>query len=170
MYACSARWVAPLSRIDPCLFARQEPAAFGRLLRHAESGHKQTVTNPIEYCQAMTSAEKNRSLTHSEYVLARWMLENGLPEAQAFLEQLERAEVMSWRCPCGCASINFQIQGHPPAPPGVHIIGDFLCGPIDAPAGAFIFESEGLLGGIEVYSMASDAPSVLPVPPLRPFG
>lgn len=118
----------------------------------------------------MNSTEKNRSLTASEHALARWMLENGLPEARAFLEQLEKAEVTPWRCPCGCASINFQIQGHPPTPPGVHVIGDFLCGPLDAPAGVFIFESGGLLGGIEVYSMASDAPSVLPGPPLRSFG
>jgi hypothetical protein len=118
----------------------------------------------------MNSTENNRPLTAPEHALARWMLENGLPEAKAFLEQLEIAEVTPWRCPCGCASINFQIQGRCPAPDGVHVIGDFLCGAVDAPAGAFIFESDGLLAGIEVYSMASDAPSVLPVPPLRQFG
>lgn len=118
----------------------------------------------------MNPTEKNRSMTVSERVLARWMLENGVPEARAFLAQLEEAEVTPWRCPCGCASINFQIKGHSPAPPGVHVLGDFLCGPLDAPAGAFIFESGGLLGGIEVYSLATDAPSVLPQPPLRPFG
>ena len=115
----------------------------------------------------MHSTEKNRSLTAPEYALARWMLENGLPEAKVFLEQIDKAEVTPWRCPCGCASINFQIRGRPPAPPGIHVIGDFLCGAVDAPAGAFIFESDGLLAGIEVYSLASDAPSVLPLPPLR---
>lgn len=114
--------------------------------------------------------QKNRPLTASEYALARWMLENGLHEARNFLAQLEKAEVTPWRCPCGCASINLQIKNHPVAPPGVHILGDFLCGPVDAPAGAFIFESGGLLSGIEVYSMATDAPSVLPCPPLRQFG
>lgn len=118
----------------------------------------------------MNSTDANRSLTASEQALARWMLENGRPEARAFLKQLEEAEVTPWRCPCGCASIHLQIKGHPPAPPSVHILGDFLCGPLNAPAGAFIFESEGLLSGIEVYSLASDAPSVLPHPPLRPIG
>jgi hypothetical protein len=98
------------------------------------------------------------------------MLENGVPEARAFLAQLQGAEVTAWRCPCGCASINFQIKGHPPAPPGVHILGDFLCGPLEAPAGAFIYESGGVLSGIEVYALATDAPSVLPETPLRPFG
>ena len=36
--------------------------------------------------------------------LARWMLENGTPEAKAFLGQLETAEVAPWRRDC-CASI-----------------------------------------------------------------
>jgi len=112
----------------------------------------------------------NRHLTAPEYALVKWMLENGLPEARAFLEQLDSAKVTPWRCACGCASIHFQIDGHPPAPPGVHVIGDFLCGAEDAPAGALIFVSDGLLGGIELYSMASAAPSALPLPPLRPFG
>ena len=118
----------------------------------------------------MNLTKKNRPLTSAEQGLARWMLENGPHDATVFLKQLDRAEVTPWRCPCGCASIHFQILGAPPTPPGVHVIGDFLCGAVDALAGAFIFESNGLLGGIEVYSMASDAPSVLPLPPLRHFG
>lgn len=40
--------------------------------------------------------EKNRPLTQLEHTLAKWMLENGLPEARDFLEQLDRAEVMPW--------------------------------------------------------------------------
>lgn len=65
--------------------------------------------------------------------------------------------------------MNFQVKGHPPAPPGVHILAEFLCGPVDAPAGAFIYESGGLLSGLELYSLASEAPSVLPDVPLRPM-
>lgn len=118
----------------------------------------------------MTSTGKNRPLTTSEYALAKWMLENGLPEARVFLQQLDRAEVTPWKCPCGCASIHFQIDGHPPASPVMHVIGDFVCGAEDSPAGAFIFESDGLLGGIELYAMAKEAPSALPLPPLRSFG
>ena len=118
----------------------------------------------------MTTSSNNRALSPAERALAMWMLENGNPDASAFLAQLADAEVTAWRCPCGCASINFQIKGQPPAPPGVHILGDFLCGPVEAPAGAFIYESGGLLSGIEVYSLADDAPSVLPDAPLRPLG
>ena len=118
----------------------------------------------------MSSTDTDRPLSDVERALARWMLENGTPDAEPFLRQLEEAQVTPWRCECGCASINFQTKRHPPAPPGVHILGDYLCGEVDAPAGAFIFESGGVLAGIEFYSLAVDAPSVLPEPPLRPFG
>jgi hypothetical protein len=104
----------------------------------------------------------NRPLSASEMSLARWMLEHGKPEAQAFLEQLAVTEVMPWRCPCGCASINLQISGSQPAPPGVHVLAEFLFGPDDELAGIFIYESGGLLSGIEVCALASDAPAELP--------
>lgn len=110
----------------------------------------------------MSPLEVNRPLSASEMSLARWMLEHGEPEARAFLEQLAVAEVTPWRCRCGCASIDFQIKGNQPTPPGVHVLGDFLFGPDDAPAGIFIYESAGLLSGIEVYGLAGDAPAELP--------
>ncbi|WP_334022816.1 hypothetical protein [Burkholderia gladioli] len=104
----------------------------------------------------------NRPLSSSEMSLARWMLEHGESHALEFLAQLAVAEVMPWRCPCGCGSIDFQIKGHEPAPPGVRVLGDFLFGPDDEPAGIFIFESGGLLKGIEVYGMAGEVPKRLP--------
>jgi len=113
---------------------------------------------------------ENRPLTAHERSLARWLLEHGTPEAEAFLSQLDAAEVTPWRCKCGCASINFQIQGHPIAPPGVHILSDYLFGGGDDLGGIFIFESGGLLSGLEVYGLAGDAPHFLPCPEgLRPF-
>lgn len=118
----------------------------------------------------MSAHSANRPLTEQERELARYMLVHGTGEAAAFLAQLENAEVTPWRCQCGCASINFQIKGHPEADPGVHVLGDFECGPEDAPAGAFIFESGGLLAGIEVYGLAGEAPRSLPSPTeLRPL-
>ncbi len=116
------------------------------------------------------SEEHNRPLTDAEHQLARWMLENGTPEAKQYLSQLELAEVTPWRCPCGCASINFQIKGHPEALPGVHVLGDFLMGEGENQSGAFIYSNEGLLSGLEVYGLAGDAPRALPRPEeLRPL-
>ncbi|MBL8300864.1 MAG: hypothetical protein JNN30_21190 [Rhodanobacteraceae bacterium] len=119
----------------------------------------------------MTSTTSpNRPPTDAERRLARYMLEHGEPEGRAFLAQLEAAEVTSWKCPCGCASFNFRIAGHPEAPPGVSVLGDFLCGPENSPSGIFIFESGGLLSGIELYGMASEAPRELPaINELRPL-
>ena len=111
----------------------------------------------------------NRPLTADERHLARWMLEHGTAEARDFLPQLEQAEVTPWRCPCGCASINFQIKGHAPAPPGVHILADFVFGDGQELNGAFIYEKAGILSGLEVFGYASDAPKSLPTPEhLRP--
>src|SRR5262249_44854369 len=118
----------------------------------------------------MTS-NANRPLTTAERSLAKWMLEHGTSEARSFLPQLEDAEVTPWKCPCGCASFNFQVRGMPPAPRGVHILGDFVFGSEGELAGIFICSSNGILSGVEVYGLAGDAPCELPAPAtLRPFG
>lgn len=119
----------------------------------------------------MDNPTANRALTSEELRLARWMLEHGTDEASAFLPQLDLAEVTSWKCPCGCASINFQIQGKPLPPPEVNILGDYVVGEGNDISGAFIFESGGLLSGIEFYSLGGDALQALPkIDELRPFG
>jgi hypothetical protein len=105
-----------------------------------------------------------RPLSTKEQRLARWMLENGNPDAAQFFSQLADAEVTPWRCPCGCASINFKIKGKPPAPPGSYVIGDFLIVKGNEVSGIFIFESGGILGGIDVHGLSGDAPTGLPEP------
>jgi hypothetical protein len=115
-------------------------------------------------------SDGNRELTDHERRLVRWMLEHGSPEAPAFLTQLELAEVTPWRCPCGCASINFQIRGKPAAPPGVHPIADFVFGEEESLSGIFVYEKNGILSGMEVYGLTGDAPKSIPEPEaLRPL-
>jgi len=117
----------------------------------------------------MVEDQSNRELTASERHLAQWMLEHGSPEARQFLEQLEIAKVTPWRCPCGCASINFSIGGKPDQK-GCDPIADFIFGADDDLSGIFIFKSNGVLGGLEVYGLAGDAPKTLPSQEaLRPF-
>jgi hypothetical protein len=118
----------------------------------------------------MTEAAATRPLTEHERRLALWMLEHGGAEASSFLPQLANAEATSWRCVCGCASFNFKIAGEPAAPPGVNILGDFMVGDGNDSFGVFIFQSGGILSGVEVYGLATDAPNALPEPwQLRPF-
>ena len=112
-----------------------------------------------------------RKLTEEEYQLSRWLLENGSEEAENFLEQLENAEATLWKCECGCASFNFKVSGRELAKPGVHILSDYTFGDEAHRSGVFIFSSNGTLSGVEVYGLASDAPSKLPEPKeLVPFG
>lgn len=103
-----------------------------------------------------------RPLTEQERALAQWMLEHGGLEAPRFLAQLARAEATTWRCVCGCASYNFKVGGEPEAPPGVNILGDFMVGEGQDSFGVFIFQSEGILSGVEVYGLGADAPQTLP--------
>ena len=105
-----------------------------------------------------------RHLTAPERELSRWMLENGTAEAAAFLSQLEVAEATPWRCPCGCASFNFKVKDMPAAPPGVHILGDFVFYAGADIAGFFFFCCFGFLCGVEMTGMAGDAPKALPEP------
>ena len=98
------------------------------------------------------------------------MLEHGVPDAPHFLPQLERAQVLPTRCPCGCASIDFSIDGHPQPGSGLRRIADFVFGSGDEMSGIFVFEQSGVLSGLEVYGLGGDAPKTLPSPDsLRPF-
>lgn len=113
---------------------------------------------------------ETRPLTNEESRLARWMLEHGSREASDYIVQLDRAKATTRRCPCGCASFDFEVEGKPAAPPGVHVLGDFVFGDRTNLAGIFIYSSAGILSGVEVYGLASDAPAELPEPEsLRPL-
>ncbi len=118
----------------------------------------------------MYESASNRNLTSEEWNLVRWMLKHGESEAAQFLSQLERAQVLPTRCPCGCASIDFSIDGQP-KPTGVfHLLADFVFGSGKELSGCFVVEQSGVLAGLEVYSLAGDAPKTLPSPDsLRPF-
>jgi hypothetical protein len=104
----------------------------------------------------------NRQLTSAEEQLIRWMLEHGNSEAQAFLPQLDNAEVTPYRCPCGCASVNLSIDGATEPSGTFRILADFIFGTDDDLSGIFAFEKGGVLAGLEVYGLASDAPKSLP--------
>jgi hypothetical protein len=112
----------------------------------------------------MSESASNRDLTSEERHLVRWMLEHGVPDASPFLSQFERAQVLPTRCPCGCASIDFSIDGQPKPSGELRPIADFVFGSGDELSGIFVFEQSGVLAGLEVYGLAGDAPKALPNP------
>ncbi|MBS1835585.1 MAG: hypothetical protein JST65_22900 [Acidobacteria bacterium] len=79
-----------------------------------------------------------------------------------FLSQLEKAEATSWQCPCGCASIDFQVDGAPPPEKNMNILADFIFGTAAELNGIFIYEQGGVLAGLEVTGYTGDAPKNLP--------
>jgi hypothetical protein len=108
--------------------------------------------------------DMNRPLTAEERRLVRWLLEHGTPEGRRLLPQLDHVEVAPWRCPCGCASINFVIAGRAPPDGGMNVVADFVYGEGEETKGVFVWETEGVLAGLEVWAVDNDAPKTLPSP------
>ena len=76
------------------------------------------------------------------------------------LRQLECATVISG-CGCGCASIDFAIDGRTSDVREMDLIADFVTP--DNKHGVFVFVRGGLLSGVEVYQMAAEHPcAILP--------
>lgn len=107
----------------------------------------------------------SRDLTPEERSLGEWLLKNGEKGADKFLDQLERATVVSL-CPCGCASIDFKVDGLPEPSGGLHTLGEFMFGDESTQdlGGVFIFEQNGVLGGIEVFTYCEITPTSFPKP------
>jgi hypothetical protein len=118
-----------------------------------------------------TAIPEDRPLTAPEAELVRWLLQHGIPQAAGYLPQLNQARVAS-RCYCGCASINFAIDGVAPSVgDGISILSDYEWRTADgALFGIFVFERSGLLAGLEVWSQDGRYPAVaLPeIEQLRP--
>lgn len=115
--------------------------------------------------QSMSDADSEaRDLTDAERLLVRWLLAHGTTLAINFLPQVANARVAS-KCGCGCASIDFSIDGtSAPITEGMNILADYIYLTASGQlCGVFLFEQAGLLAGLEVWSVdGHDAPTALP--------
>lgn len=138
-------------------------------LTHTTTGSKppaqarDNACNPCSHCGLQTDIRSSimsdcrdipgdRELTLEKSTLIQWMLENGSDCRIEFVPQLAKARVVS-RCSCGCASINFAIDGKVAPAGNVHALDDFYYSQNENPCCAFVFERGGLLAGLEVYSL-----------------
>lgn len=114
---------------------------------------------------------EDRSLSARETAVVVWLLEHGDARAAAVLPQVESARVIA-RCGCGCASVDFSVDGVTPlARSKLEVVSDYcwytergnLCG-------ASVFLRAGRLAGIDVWSIdGGETPHELPDPEqLRP--
>jgi hypothetical protein len=117
------------------------------------------------------ASPEDRPLSAKETVFVVWMLEHGDARAAGALPQVERARVIS-RCGCGCASVEFSVDGLAPLPRSrMEVVSDYcwftergnLCR-------AYVFLRAGRLAGIDVWSIERvETPHELPDPEqLRP--
>ena len=121
---------------------------------------------------SITEIPEDRELTSSEASLVRWLLNHGCSNGVEFLTQLNRARVAS-RCYCGCASIDFAIDGIVPEKGNVSILSDYGWTDADGRSfGAFVFARCGLLAGLEIWSQdgLATANTLPDVGQLRPIG
>jgi hypothetical protein len=102
----------------------------------------------------MTEIPENRDLTSAERSLTRWLLEHGGGRAKEFHEYVDRIHVIS-KCRCGCASVNFELDGRGwHSRGGMEILSDYQWH--DAAGrrfGVFVFAKDEALAGLEVWSI-----------------
>jgi hypothetical protein len=68
---------------------------------------------------------EDRSLSARETAVVVWLLEHGDARAAAVLPQVESARVIA-RCGCGCASVDFSVDGVTPlARSKLEVVSDY---------------------------------------------
>lgn len=105
-----------------------------------------------------------RALTEEERALLRWLLSRGGEAGQALLPQVEHARVVGG-CGCGCATLDLEVDGRPPAPPGIEMVSPdfFWTEPSGGLCGIFVHGKQGTLSGLEVWSVDGETtPTKLP--------
>jgi len=113
-----------------------------------------------------------RMLTREERSLVEWLLEHGDQGAMEFFPQLALAQVVA-HCRCGCASIDFAIDGQRPKKFAMRVLSDYQWRDEQGRLfGAMVFEQDDLLAGLDLWSIdGAGIPSTLPAPALLlPYG
>ena len=119
-----------------------------------------------------SSIDVDRPLASNELAVVQWLLEHGDGDNSLFLEQLKSARVVRL-CGCGCASIDFSISGKRPQHFAMRVLSDHQWRNDQGHLfGAFVFEQDGLLAGLDLWSVDGQAmpDSMPPLESLVPFG
>jgi hypothetical protein len=107
-------------------------------------------------------ASLNRPLSAQESELLTWLLEHGFRGAPEFASQIPRLTVVG-RCTCGCPTISFAFDGVPVKRKGEQLISDYIADVNGHQMGIMVFQTNGLLSSLEVYSCpGTDEPFGLP--------
>jgi hypothetical protein len=104
----------------------------------------------------------NRPITEQEGQLLKWLLEHGVPGSDEFISRIDSLTVI-WKCRCCCPTVNFALHGKSVLSENKHILADYLATVGGQDVGVILFQREGRLSSLEVYSQAgTDKPFGLP--------
>lgn len=116
-----------------------------------------------------SEGDGERLPSESELVLLEFLLREGGEVGSRFLPQLPLLRVSHERCPCGCASLTFRVEGMANPESGTEPVAEALFLDAGEVAGLFVNGKGGVLQGLEVEGYVGDAPRRLPqVSELRP--
>jgi hypothetical protein len=105
---------------------------------------------------------EKRAITKHESDLIRWLLAHSDPGRAEFASQVGGLRVTA-KCDCGCPTIYFELEGHFESRTGERVISDHLATVDGQEVGVMLFELNGRLSSLEVYSLAgTDKPFPLP--------
>jgi hypothetical protein len=97
-------------------------------------------------------APLNRPLSDQESELLTWLLEHGFRGAQELVSQIPKLTVVGI-CTCGCPTIYFAFDGVPVKRKGEQLISDYIAELDGHQMGLMVFQTDGLLSSMEVYSL-----------------
>jgi hypothetical protein len=107
------------------------------------------------------SSDRARNTPHEDGLI-RWLLVPGDVDPKPFKAQLNDITV-AFKCNCGCPKIYFAYKGEPVSNGAERIISDYLATVEDQQVGVMLFQTNGYLSSLEVYSCAgTDKPFGLP--------
>lgn len=96
---------------------------------------------------------ENRPATAQERSLIEWLLRHGKPGSEQFLKQVGSLVVVS-KCTCGCPTVHFAQEGEAVVQDTDRILADYLARVNKEDVGIILFQKEGRLSLLEVYSLA----------------
>ena len=107
-----------------------------------------------------------RPLSRAEKQVLDLMLSQGCPGVESLRSQVPYVRVVA-TCDCGCATVDLDVAPQAPratdAGTGVLPVTGYVGSDTDQPrAGIIVSVDDGLLSGLEIYSMAEPAPPEWP--------
>jgi len=93
----------------------------------------------------------DRPITSHERDVILWLIDHATPEHEQLAAQVESLRVVS-KCTCGCPTVYFAVEGDPPTRKGEEVISDYVATVDGHGVGVMLFELNGHLSSLEVYS------------------